>query len=123
VDALSINAENVPTFTDDGYFNFVTHGDKDGAWVLENGEWTPVSHRTVANAIKASPEYTGGPVQLVACEAGACATGFARNLSNLLNVPVRAPTTKVMIYSSGQVEILGGGIWRDFAVGSPFHIW
>jgi RHS repeat-associated protein len=50
VDQLAINARNVPTQSE-GFFNFVTHGDANSAWVLQDGEWAAMSHRTVARAI------------------------------------------------------------------------
>lgn len=103
----------------DVVLDFVTHGDANSAWVLQDGEWAAMSHRTVARAITGDAAYAGGPVRLIACQSGACATGFARNLSNSLGVPVLAPMGSPIVEAGGAVT--GGGAWRLFLPGSPFH--
>jgi RHS repeat-associated protein len=104
-DLLATNGARVPTESG-GFFNVVTHADAKSAYVLRNGEFVPVSHRSLAQFIEGSPEYSGQPVRLIACEAGACANGFAQNLSNKLGVQVEGATGSVMIDG-------WGGFWTN----------
>jgi filamentous hemagglutinin len=116
VDMLAHIAERVPT-SSGGYFNVVTHADPNVAWVLKGGEWTSVSHRSLARFIQGSEGYSGGPVRLIACEAGACASGLGQNLANKLGIEVLAPTEKAFVDFNG--SFWTSGTWRSFAPGGP----
>jgi RHS repeat-associated protein len=113
-DLLAQFGPRVPTRSG-GYFNVVTHADANIAYILRDGRWTSVHHRTLARFIQKSPEYTGGPVRLVACNSGACTTGLAQNLSNKMGVEVLAPTGNVFIDSTG--SFWTNGTWQTFTPG------
>lgn len=113
-DMLADFAKNVPSESD-GYFNVVTHADPSTAWVIRGGEYVPVSHRSLAQFIEGAAEYNGGPVRLIACEAGACSTGLGQNLANKLGVEVLAPTEKAYVDSAGNFWTTGA--WETFMPG------
>lgn len=115
VDLLAQYATKVPTESG-GMLNVVTHADAQSAWVLRNGSWTKVDHRSLARYIEGLPSYNGQPVRLLACEAGSCATGLGQNLANKLGVPVEAASSKVMVYADGSFSATG---WTTFTPGGP----
>jgi RHS repeat-associated protein len=115
-DALAQFGARVPTQSG-GYFNVVTHANATSAYVVRGGDWAAISHRTLAQFIEGAPGYGGGPVRLIACEAGACATGLARNLANKMGVEVLAPTEKAFVDAGGNYWTTGS--WLSFTPGRP----
>lgn len=113
-DLLAQFGPRVPTRSG-GYFNVVTHSDANIAYILRDGRWTSVGHRSLAKFIQGSPDYARGPVRLVGCNSGACTTGLAQNLSNKMGVEVLAPTGDVFIDSTG--AFWTNGTWRAFTPG------
>jgi hypothetical protein len=99
-----------------GFFNVVTHADENFAAVLRGGEWLRFSHRVLARFIQGSLGYNGQPVRLIACSAGACATGLAQNLANKLGVPVLAPTADAFVSHTGAF-----GTWGEWRLFMPGH--
>lgn len=87
----------------------------ESAYILRNGQWVKMSHRSLARFIEGAPEYAGQPVRLLACNAGACANGLAQNLANKMGVTVQAATREVMIDASGNAW--SSGQWLDFTPG------
>jgi RHS repeat-associated protein len=111
IDDLSKFAGRVPT-SSEGFFNVVTHADEHAPWVLRNGNWTRLSHRALAKFINRINGYTGGPIRLIACKAGACSTGLAQNLANKLGVRVLAPTEDAIVDAEGSFWTTG--TWQLF---------
>ena len=64
-----------------------------------------IDHRTLAGIIESDTGYTGGPVRLLSCSAGALDEGIAQNLANKLGVEVIAPTDTLWIYKNGRLVI------------------
>lgn len=119
--ALSADADLLATFgarvptQSGGYFNVVTHANASAAYVIRSGEWLAVSHRTLARFILGTSGYSGQPVRLVACSAGAASRGLAQNLANSLGVDVLAPTEAAFVDSNGSFWTTG--VWRLFTPG------
>lgn len=112
-DLLAQYAEDVPSESG-GFLNVVTHADEEAAWVLRNGEWAQVSHRSLARYIEGLPEYRGQAIRLIACRAGSCSIGLAQNLANKLGVQVEAATSDVLVYPNGSFSAEG---WQTFKPG------
>ncbi|MEU4178522.1 hypothetical protein [Streptomyces sp. NPDC026589] len=114
----------------DGYHDVVVHGNAQGFFEpgrvnhAEQGFSAGDTHPShIAEAIRANPSYSGGPVRLVSCHTGNTSQGAldipaAQAIANELGVPVTAPTNKVGVSSRlgpGQVPtIFDGGYWRTF---------
>ena len=60
-----------------------------------------VSVADLAQSIKESPSYHGGPVRLASCSAGKYPDGLAKRLANELGMPVRAADMDVWIEDDG----------------------
>ena len=65
-------------------------------------EYTP---REFAEILKQDPNYTGGAIRLISCEAGAEEVGAAQMLANQLNVDVMAATDIVWVMPDGELII------------------
>jgi len=91
-----------------GRFDVIVHGTENNFWVRTGPhptkDWAKVSPTKLAEFIRQSG-YTGGPVRLISCETGACSSGVAQRLANVLKEPVFAPTHKVWIMPDGQLVI------------------
>ena len=61
--------------------------------------------RFLANRLRESGKYNGGPIRLIACESGKVDDGIAQALANELGVPVLAPTKTVYIDSQGYMVL------------------
>ena len=93
----------------------VTHATERAAWVVREGNWIEIGHRSLAKFIERSPGYEGQPVRLIGCNSGACSTGLAQNLANKMGVDVQAPTGLAYLRSDGAVWT--DGEWQSFAPG------
>jgi RHS repeat-associated protein len=113
-DLLALYARKVPTESD-GFLNVVTHADANSAWVLRDGRWTAVSHRSLARYIRGLQEFYGQSIRLLGCNAGSYSTGLAQNLANKLGVRVEAGTSNVLVYPNGSFSAQG---WRTFTPGN-----
>jgi len=113
-DLLSQYGRNVPTESN-SYFNVVTHADANLAYVIQGGNYVGLSSRSLGNYINSLPDYSGQPVCLVACSAGATTNGLAQNLANKLGVDVLASTEAVYVYQSG--AFWTPGQWIVFSPG------
>ncbi|MER2563788.1 MAG: RHS repeat-associated core domain-containing protein [Myxococcaceae bacterium] len=83
-----------------GRTDVVVHANKNGFFVrTKDGaeEWAKISPARVAQIMR-DRGYTGGPVRLIAWEAGKCENGPAQQLANELQSPVYAATDKVHVY-------------------------
>ncbi|MCX4747620.1 hypothetical protein OG455_19210 [Kitasatospora sp. NBC_01287] len=113
-----------------GYHDVVIHGNNQGYFEpgrinaagkgFSGGDTHP-GH--IADAIRNSPYYEGGPIRLVSCHSGTVGDGIAevpaaQTLANELGVPVMAPTNKVgtvpALGAGQEPQIFGEGYWRTF---------
>jgi RHS repeat-associated protein len=104
-----------------GYFDVVIHGDANGFYVVRNGEWTPVSHRSLATFVEKSG-WNGEPLRLISCNTGTTPFGPAQNLANKLGVEVIAPDSFAHLLPSGNVFVgpnsaYNTGNWVQFLPG------
>src|SRR5262249_8706685 len=103
-----------------GRFDLVIHGNANNLWVRTGpgvNDWAKVSLDRIALLL---PElgYKGGPIRLIACETGSCATGVAQRLADRLRAPILAPTHKVWIWPTGRLTLgphytlkMGSWVW------------
>ena len=117
-DQLFKNAQNITPIA--GYEDVVSHSDQDRFYAHGNdGKEYTYSPVEFATMVKNSPNYHGGPIRLIACDAGATENGAAQRLANELGVNVLASTTTAWVYPDGDV-FLGttrktrDGSWREF---------
>ena len=113
------NASNVKPISD--YEDMVIHGDKFGFEIRDKDEkpidtYTP---REFAKILREDPNYHGGNIRLISCEAGAEDMGAAQMLANQLGVRVMAPTDIVWIMPDGEMivgptEFENTGKWKIF---------
>ena len=118
----------------DGYYDVMGHSD--GRSLVygdlndnENEPGTAFTMKELKAAILADESYKGGPIRVVACDAGGTADGLAQKLADEMGVAVYAPTTSVYVEKDGTLALLRDdeeyakfvigeleetGIWRLF---------
>jgi RHS repeat-associated protein len=97
---------------DPGYQDVIIHGNPYGVAVKSTDPL--IFENDFANMIKADPNYAGGPIRLISCSTGVAPAGgaaFASKLSDLLGVPVKAPTNTIWADSDGSLTI--GAQWQS----------
>ncbi|MER7133672.1 hypothetical protein [Streptosporangium saharense] len=113
-----------------GYHDVVSHGNAHGYFEpgRVNAHGTDFSNEEVnpshiAEAIRDSPYYRGGPIRLISCHTGTVASNSveipaAQQVANKLGVPVLAPTSRVgvrkMARTPEEPKVDGDGYWRLF---------
>ncbi|MET9156752.1 putative T7SS-secreted protein [Streptomyces parvulus] len=116
-------AERLP-----GHRDAVIHGLRDGTFLAGADNLSgyraageTVNPHQVADAIRRSPGYEGGPVRLLSCHSGAIPpTGIApaQEMANILGTTVKAPTNAVGVPPIGdgpfKPAIMDNGNWRTF---------
>ena len=115
IDPLWENAGKITPI--EGYQDIICHGDQFGfVWKNADGIESIISANEFAQILKDSPVYNGGPIRLVACEAGADGAVAAQAVANVLGVDVMAPTDIVYVYADGtmKIGINNTGTWRIF---------
>lgn len=118
-DQLYYNASKIKPIPD--YEDITIHGDrygfeirgKDGKMVAE---YTP---REFAEILRQDPNYHGGNIRLISCEAGTEDMGAAQMLANQLGINVMAPTDIVWVMPDGEMiigatEFENTGNWKVF---------
>jgi len=99
------NALNRPDIDTNGYYDIIAHGTPNGMEMTINGKKQIVDHRMLSNILKNSSDYNGQNIRLLSCNTGAIDNGFAKNLSNKLNVEVLAPTDYLWAYPNGKMVV------------------
>ncbi len=118
MDPLWENASKIEPI--EGYQDIVCHGDTISLIYKDAyGNEVNVSVYEFAEILKNSPAYEGGPIRLIACEAGADGSVVAQTLANKLGVEIMAPTDRVHVYPDGEMVIgpdewTNTGTWRIF---------
>ncbi|NLL05726.1 MAG: hypothetical protein GX270_08060, partial [Clostridiaceae bacterium] len=108
-----------------GYTDVVVHGSENSFWVLQNGVEVAVDQRALATFLK-NNGYSGGPIRLVSCNAGALTDGIAQDLANKLGAEVIAPSQYVYIWNDGSLTLSSSissqyefaGNWMKFLPGN-----
>ena len=92
----------------EGYEDVAVHADPYSFGFVdpETGETVQSADaRFLANRLRESGKYNGGPIRLIACESGKVDDGIAQALANELGVPVLAPTKTIYIDSQGYMVL------------------
>lgn len=94
----------------DGYYDVMGHSD--GYSLIygdlndnENEPGTAFTIKELKAAILADKSYVGGPIRVVACNAGSAADGLAQKLADEMGVEVLAPTTTVYVDYDGALAL------------------
>jgi len=90
-----------------GFYDVIAHGEETLIQIQNNGAAVMVDHRIIAKLLKNTPEYKHGPVRLLSCSTGKIDDGFAQNLANKLNRPVKAPTDFLWVFPDGKYFVAG----------------
>ena len=118
----------------DGYYDVMGHSD--GHSLIygdlndnENEPGTAFTMKELKATILADESYKGGPIRVVACNAGSTVDGLAQKLADEMGIAVYAPTTSVYVEKDGTIALLRDdeeyakfvngelketGIWRLF---------
>ena len=90
-----------------GYEDVFIHGDKTGFAIkdLDGKEHDNYSPKEFADILKKDPNYHGGAIRLLSCEAGAKGSTAAQELANNLGVEVLAPSDTLWINFDGNLSI------------------
>ena len=91
-----------------GFYDLVAHGEPGHILVEHNGVQVSVDHRVAARLLKNDSNYHGGSIRLLSCNTGKVSSGFAQNLANKLNRPVKAPTDYLWATQDGKYFVAGG---------------
>ena len=92
----------------DGFFDVIAHGDSHNIEIETGGKVYKIQHRTAAKILSKNTAYKKGqPIRLLSCNTGKVDDGFAQNLANKLNVPVKAPTKYAFAYEDGKHFVAG----------------
>ena len=91
----------------EGYEDIVIHGDAHGFTIkdLDGIETTNYTPRQFAEVLKEDPNYKGGAIRLVSCEAGKGENCAAQLLANQMNVDVLAPSDIVKVDMDGNLSV------------------
>ena len=106
-DAFLRNISKRADVDENGYYDIIAHGTKNGIEITHNGKKMTVDSRIAARLIQNSDGYNGQNIRLLSCNTGALDNGFAQNLSNKLNVEVCAPTNYLWADSNGNYYVAG----------------
>lgn len=91
-----------------GFFDIIAHGSPVSIEVQHNGKNIMIDHRIAARLFKADKRYRGQGIRLLSCSTGKLDAGFAQNLANKLNVPVKAPTDILWATPNGNYYVASG---------------
>ena len=79
-----------------GKIDVIVHGSSDSFYILKDGAYVAVDHRTLARYIK-KQGGAGQDIRLISCGSGESPTSIAQNLANKLGARVTAPSDTVWI--------------------------
>ncbi len=102
-DAFAKNAAQRTDVDPGGVLDVVAHGSSTGIEI--NGR--VVDAADAANAISGNRQFQGQPIRLLACNTGACSTGFAQQLADALGVNVTAPNKFIWASPGGKLSVSG----------------
>lgn len=91
-----------------GFYDIIAHGSPVSIKVQHNGNTIEIDHRIAAKLFKSDKNYKRQGIRLLSCNTGKLDNGFAQNLANKLNVPVKAPTDLLWATPSGKHYVASG---------------
>lgn len=97
-----------------GYYDIKAHGDTNSIKIYN----TVVDAEELANIINSRIDYSGEDVRLLSCYTGNTRTNecFAKELSRLIPVKVKAPTGELLATSLGRIEVPDASPYGKFAI-------
>lgn len=107
-DPFSIGIKKRKDIDANGFYDVVAHGKPNSILVKHNGEQIEINHRTLAKLLSYNKESAGKPIRLLSCNTGKVDAGFAQNLANKLNRPIKAPTEYLWVSLNGTYFVAGG---------------
>ncbi len=109
-DPFSNSIKNRKDVDVDGFYDVVAHGTTGTILVEHNGSQVTIDHRTLSRLLSYNKESKNKPIRLMSCNTGKVDSGFAQNLANKLNRPVKAPTEYLWARPNGTHFIAGGKV-------------
>ncbi|MCM1523057.1 MAG: hypothetical protein NC120_01255 [Ruminococcus sp.] len=109
-DNFSVFIKNRNDVDTNDFYDIIAHGSEISIDIQHNGQTITVNHRVASRLFKQNKQYKGQGIRLLSCSTGKIDTGFAQNLANKLNVPVKAPTNILWAEQSGKYFVAAGKI-------------
>ena len=107
-DPFSNSIKNRKDIDVGGFHDVIAHGTAGTILVEHNGKQIEIDHRTLTRLLSYDKESSGKPIRLLSCNTGKVDSGFAQNLANKLNRPVKAPTEYLWARPNGTYFVAGG---------------
>ncbi len=104
-DPFLLNAARRPDINPDGMLDVVAHGNSSAIRFDTPDGQRLLTAQEAADHIRSQPGFDGQPIRLLSCETGCDPTGFAQQLSDLLDVPVHAPNQLLWAYPDGRLTV------------------
>ena len=109
-DSFSKYISNRKDIDVNGFHDVIAHGTPNSIMIEHNGQQLEVNHRTLSKLLSRNKESKDKAIRLLSCNTGKVTAGFAQNLANKLNRPVKAPTDYLWANSNGSYFVAGGKI-------------
>lgn len=98
----------------EGFEDFGFHGFPDRLiYTTNNGVDIDLDAKQIAEIIRNDPEYKGGDVRLLACQAGALDDGIAKQIANEMGKTILAPTEIISLKENGEMFISDNDILAE----------
>lgn len=107
-DLFSKYIRNRKDIDENGFFDVIAHGTESNITIEHDGMSFNINHRIAAKLLKTNKDYSHEAVRLLACNTGKVSSGFAQNLANKLNKPVKAPSDYLWVRLDGTYFVAGG---------------
>ena len=107
-DPFSKSIRNRKDVDVNGFHDVVAHGGANNIMIEHNGQQIEVDHRVLSKLLIKDRTASDKAVRLLSCNTGKVKEGFAQNLANKLNRPVKAPTEYLWARPDGSYFVAGG---------------
>ncbi|MBQ7503114.1 hypothetical protein IJT93_10500 [bacterium] len=107
-DNFSQNIKRRKDIDANGFYDIIAHGKPTYIQIYHNGQKIIIDHRITASLLKHNKQYQGQGIRLLSCSTGQLNNGFAQNLANKLNRPVKAPTDILWALPNGVYYVTAG---------------
>lgn len=104
-----------------GFYDIIAHGNPMSIEIQHNGKSVVIDHRIAAKLFKSDKNYNGQGIRLLSCSTGKLDNGFAQNLANKLNIPVKAPTDILWATPAGTHYVASGILHNGRLVNDLTH--
>ncbi|MBQ5849785.1 MAG: hypothetical protein IIW54_03060 [Lachnospiraceae bacterium] len=107
-DPFSKNIKNRKDIDVNGFHDVVAHGSPNNIMIEHNGQQVEVDHRVLSRLLANDKSTSNKAIRLLSCNTGKVDAGFAQNLANKLNRPVKAPTEYLWARPDGSYFVAEG---------------